>query len=61
MKSVKYLIKGWQVNEQGVYERYIEIVDTYAQAEVALQCMSIRTLDSMKLKVDSIECIWSVE
>ena len=57
MKPVKYLLKGWKVNDQGVFERYCETVDTYALAEVALQCMELRNLDSMKLKIDSIEAI----
>ena len=61
MKQVKYLIKGWKVNTNGDYEQYIEIVDTYARAEVALQCMSLRNLDSMKLKIDHIECIWNAD
>lgn len=57
MKPVKYLLKGWKVNDQGEFERHCEIVDTYALAEVALQCMELRNLDSMKLKIDSIEAI----
>lgn len=61
MKPVKYLIKGWKVNERGAYEQYSEIVSTYEEAEVALQCMSIRNLDSMKLKIDHIECIWNAD
>ena len=57
MKPVKYLLKGWKVNDQGVFERHCEIVDTYELAEVALQCMELRNLDSMKLKIDSIEAV----
>lgn len=57
MKPVKYLLKGWKVNDQGVFERHCEIVDTYELAEVALHCMDLRNLDSMKLKIDSIEAI----
>lgn len=57
MKPVKYLLKGWKINDQGVFERYCEIVDTYALAEVALQCMELYNLDSMKLKINSIEAV----
>lgn len=60
-KHVKYLIKGWKVNRFGVYTQYSRVVDTYAQAVTALQHMSIRNLDSMKLKIDSIECIWNAD
>lgn len=55
MKPVKYLLRGWKVNDQGAFERYCEIVDTYELAEAALQCMELRNLDRMKLKIDSIE------
>ena len=57
MKPVKYLLKGWMVNDRGAFERYCEIVDTYELAEVALQCMELRNHDRMKLKIDSIEAI----
>ena len=70
--KIKYLVKGWKVDIDGIYQPFCDICDSYNAACVYLQLMAVRNEESMQLialrneesihlKVDSIEAIWNTE
>lgn len=56
-KQVSYLVKGWNVTEEGAWVPFSEIVD-YKQASSDLMLMSLRNTE-VKVKVDSIQAIYT--
>lgn len=58
---VKYLVKGWNVDAVGVYHTFSKICKNYDDALAYLQLMSMRNVESIHIKVDTIEAIWTVD
>ena len=59
--KIRYLVRGWQVGDDGIYRRFSDICDRYSTALGYLQLMAVRNEESVHLKIDSIEAIWNVE
>ena len=60
---IRYLVRGWKVGIDDVYQPFCDICDRYSTALGYLQLMAVRNEDeeSVHLKIDSIEAIWNVE
>ena len=59
--KIRYLVKGWKVDIDGIYRRFSDICDRYSTALGYLQLMAVRNREDVHLKIDSIEAIWNVE
>lgn len=59
--KVKYLVKGWNVDDAGVYHKFSNICKNYNAALTYLQLMSVRNVENVHIKVDTIEAIWTVD
>lgn len=62
--KIRYLVKGWKVDIDGIYQPFCDICDIcdrYSTVLVYLQMMAVRNEESVHLKIDSIEAIWNVE
>ena len=59
--EIRYLVRGWEVDIDGIYQPFRDICDSYSAACVYLQLMAVRNEESMHLKIDSIEAIWNVD
>ena len=57
--EIRYLVRGWQVGDDGIYRRFSDICDSYRAALWYLQHMSVRNQKYIHLKIDSIEAIWN--
>ena len=58
---IKYLVRGWQVGDDGICRRFSDICDNFSAALGYLQIMAVRNKESAHLKIDSIEAIWNVD
>ena len=58
---IGYLVRGWQVGDDGIYRRFSDICDNYSAALGYLQLMAVRNEENVHLKIDSIEAIWNVD
>ena len=58
---IKYLVKGWKVDIDGIYQPFCDICDRYSTALGYLQLMNMRNAEDVHIKIDSIEAIWNVE
>lgn len=54
--KVKYLVKYWKVDKDGVYRRFYKICN-YGTALFYLQIMSAYNVENVHIKVDSIEAV----
>ena len=59
--KIRYLVRGWQAGDDGIYRRFSDICDNYSAALGYLQIMAVRNKESVHLKVDSIEAVWNAE
>lgn len=59
--EIRYLVKGWQVGDDGIYRRFSDICGSYSAALGYLQLMEMRNKERVHLKIDSIEAVWNVE
>ena len=59
--EIRYLVRGWEVDIDGIYQPFRDICDSYSAACVYLQLMAVRNEESVHLKIDSIEAIWNVD
>ena len=59
--KIRYLVKGWEIDSDGIYQPFCDICDRYSAACVYLQLMSVRNEKSVHLKVDSIEVVWNTD
>lgn len=57
---IRYLVKGWEIDSDGIYQQFCDICDRYSTALEYLQLMDVRNED-VHLKIDSIEAIWNVD
>lgn len=57
--EIRYLVKGWKVDNDGIYQPFYDICDRYSTALGYLQLMDVRNKENVHLKIDSIEAIWS--
>lgn len=56
--KIRYLVKGWKIDSDGIYQPFCDICDSYSAALGYLQLMAVRNEESVHLKVDSIEAIY---
>lgn len=59
--KIRYLVKGWEIGNDGIYQPFCDICDRYSTALGYLQWMAVRNEESVHLKIDSIEAVWDVE
>lgn len=59
--KIGYLVKGWKVDIDDVYQPFCDICSSYSAALGYLQLMAVRNEESVHLKIDSIEAIWNVD
>ena len=59
--KIRYLVKGWKVDIDDVYQPFCDICDRYSTALGYLQLMAVRNEESVHLKIDSIEAVWDVD
>lgn len=59
--KIKYLVKGWKVDSDGIYQPFCDICSSYSAALGYLQLMEVRNREDVHLKIDSIEAIWNEE
>lgn len=59
--KIRYLVRGWEIDEDGIYCRFSDICSSYSAALGYLQLMEVRSCEDVHLKIDSIEAIWNVE
>ena len=57
--KIRYLVRGWKVGDDGIYQPFCDICDSYRAALWYLQHMSVRNQKYIHLKIDSIEAIWN--
>ena len=57
---IRYLVRGWQVGDDGIYQPFCDICDSWIDALWYLQSMAGRNEESVHLKIDSIEEVWEV-
>ena len=59
--KIRYLVKGWKVDDDDVYQPFCDICDRYSTALGYLQLMDVRNHEEIHLKIDSIEAIYNAE
>lgn len=59
--KVKYLVKGWNIDAFGTYYKFSIICNNYDAALAYLNLMSVRNVKSVRIKVDTIEAVWTVD
>ena len=59
--KIRYLVKGWKVDIDGIYQPFCDICSSYSAALGYLQLMAMRNCEDVHLKIDSIEAIWDAE
>lgn len=58
---IRYLVRGWEIGSDGIYQPFCDICDRYSTALGYLQWMAVRNHEDVHLKIDSIEAIYNVE
>ena len=60
MKTVRFLVSGWNILPDGSYHKFISLCDL-EKAQTYLCLAAMRNSDSVDVKVYSIEVVWNAD